>query len=100
MASPYDDWKLIELNGTGNEEGALSSTAVEFELSEGAWEIWCTQNFYCQINAASGSGMGANPVATPANTIRQFAVPKTMYLVFKRIYVDGRYHVNKLAGPI
>ncbi|MHC4644087.1 MAG: hypothetical protein ACYTBJ_01200 [Planctomycetota bacterium] len=100
MASPYDDWKLIEINGTGNFTGTLDSGGDEVTLGEGAWEVWATQNFYCQINAAASAGFGAAPVAVIASTLKQFAIPKTMYFNIKRVSTDGTYYINKVSGPI
>ena len=101
MSGPFLDPQLLRYTGTGNITDSLTSTAVDDEaMTTGGWMIWATQPFYLQINAESGSGMGAKPSAWPANYPVYVQLSSTKYLAIKRISTDGTFYANKIAGQV
>lgn len=98
--SPLINTQLLTYNGTGNITGTLDASGADTDaLAEGVWAVWATQDFYVQINTATGAGFGAKPSAWPANFPVIVNCKAARYLAIKRISADGTYYANKISGP-
>ena len=100
MSGPFENIQQIRHAGTGNISGTLDATLDNTgALATGTWMVWATQPFQMQINAASGTAMGAAPGTWPANYPVVVTIPhgSTQYLGIVRLSADGAYYANRIS---